>query len=220
MSNDHRNPAGFDVKNTRLPRVTGVIGVIDKGPGLLRWVANQGWANAQRILKDSGERGTAIHAWIHGAATQQRVVLGADSEDVGPKRAFLALRRRVLPRYRVLASHLELSVACGVCGFRGTLDAFFHLRHRRRGVDRYVLADWKTSNAHRQEYPLQTAAYVHALVGSGLLGDAIGGSQIERWCFRFASDGTLDSRRHFRYDADLGAFQHALGIYKWKSAQR
>lgn len=205
-----------------LPRVTAVLGVIDKGPGLARWIANIGWNESQRVLHEAGERGTRIHEWIHREAskTEGRLVLDVHDQEIGPKRAFMVLRRRILSCYRICEQRAEVSVSCGECGYRGTLDAFFHLLDRR-GRHRYVLADWKTSKAVRPEWALQTAAYVHALVRGQLVPDLPRGERsVFRWGFRFGADGSLESVFYPDFLGDFFAFKCALGVYKWKQQNK
>jgi hypothetical protein len=96
----------------------------------------------------------------------------------------------------------DVSVASVSIGYGGRLDAI-----ARRKNGRLVLLDWKTSNALRDEYPLQVAAYAQAFKETyGLAVD-------EAIVVRFGKDKADDFEpRPVNLEAALTAFKNAFDL--------
>jgi hypothetical protein len=107
--------------------------------------------------------GTAVHAAIEWHLRTQR------GEDAGPAPRLSDPAQWAVEAWKDWARSVALEplaiervVACGACGYAGTLDLYA----RVRGVP--TVLDWKVSRAIYGEAFLQNVAYRHAAAGLGL----------------------------------------------------
>lgn len=138
-------------KGQRIPGVTTVLGVLDKGQGLKNWLMKNG-PRANDIMKRAGEYGDLVHGVIEGYISGQKATLGKDMA-------------QILDNFKVtLEPHVaewlmsEEKLISEKYQYGGTLDAVF--KHKD---GRTILLDVKTSNGMRDEYIHQLAAYQQAL---------------------------------------------------------
>lgn len=206
----------YDIDGLKLPSVTTVIDVLDKGMGLQKWIAKLGWEASRAIFKASGERGGRVHARI------QHKLLGVgpppptEDGDEPYLAGFSKLQDEVLSKITIEKQESERRVYCKTCGYAGTLDWLVWFRRFER-PRRIALVDWKTSSQIRDTVAIQTAAYLHAyftsLGASCKRADKLA-RKVERWCFRFTEDSSYEPARFHDYDADFGCFKALLVVYR------
>lgn len=140
---------------TRVPSVTTVLSVIDKGPGLRNWLMKNG-AKAQQMLDQSGKYGDLVHSIIEAHCTGQKVYPPDDIKPILDN--FISLEERLVDKWLF---H-EKKVISEKYGYGGTTDSAFLSKEGKR-----VLLDIKTSNSVYEEYTYQLAAYREALKEMG-----------------------------------------------------
>jgi hypothetical protein len=170
----------------RLPSVTGVLNVIDKGPGLQNWFNAEGRKAVSEHLRPSvGQTltGAALdHALKEAAKRPERT--RQEAADVGSRahriiesvikgeidlaRAIKfspdSMVRTVLEGYEAFLEenpsleivNSELIVYCPECKVGGTADVTGWIRGQ------FALGDWKTSNRLYKETAYQVAGYAHS----------------------------------------------------------
>lgn len=210
----------YTIDGLKLPSVTTVLDILDKGVGLQKWIANLGWEESRRIFKASGERGGRVHAEIQVALAEHIDAVSGVEEDVGYLEGFNAFQYQVLSKLTIEKQESEKTVACKTCGYAGTLDWMVWFRRFQR-PRRVALVDWKTSSKIRDEVAIQTAAYLHAYFtskgASCKRADRLA-RKVERWCVRLTEDSTYEVKRYYDYDADFACFKALLVVYKWREA--
>lgn len=132
-----------------------ILGFMDSGKSLTHIALDELMAKADRqpdkIKTNAADIGGRIHAAIDEYIVGKIPTLESDTKPGFDN--FMAWIAH--EGIRLIAG--DTSVASVMHGFGGRLDAL--------GVDKngdLVLLDWKTSNALREEYPLQVAAYAQA----------------------------------------------------------
>lgn len=170
----------------RLPSVTGVLNVIDKGPGLQNWFNAEGRkAVAEHLRPTVGQTltGAALdHALKEAAKRPERT--RQEAADIGSRahriiesvikgeidlaRAIKfspdSMVRTVLEGYEAFLEenpsleivNSELIVYCPECKVGGTADVTGWIRGQ------FALGDWKTSNRLYKETAYQVAGYAHS----------------------------------------------------------
>lgn len=210
----------YTIGGSKLPSVTTIIGVMDKGYGLLKWVGTVGWEESRRIFKASGERGGRVHGYIQHKLTGIGPPPHLEEEDTPYVSGFNTFHGAVLSRFTVEKQESELTVYCKTCGYAGTLDWFVNFRRFER-PHRTALVDWKTTSKIRDDVAIQTAAYLHAYFtsrGASCKRANALARKVERWCVCFTEDGGYRKpKRYFDYDADFTCFKHLLGVYRWQN---
>lgn len=151
----------YEVAGIKLPSVTSVLDVQDKGEGLLKWACNLGYKESRRVFSDAQQRGIKAHSLLADIITgtphevsdewlQRETNLRKFFKEAG-----LVLDGDTLSEYKVYSLRY---------GFAGTLDlcAEFDSFPGIAGRSRLVL-DLKTTSAIRESCKLQTVAYSVAL---------------------------------------------------------
>lgn len=217
----------YTIDGLKLPSVTTVLDILDKGVGLQKWIANLGWEESRRIFKASGERGGRVHKYIQGVLVGSQTDIIATQEsleepDTPYANGFNGFYNNVLQRLTIEKQESEKTVACKTCGYAGTLDWMVWFRRFQR-PRRVALVDWKTSSKIRDEVAIQTAAYLHAYFtskgASCKRADRLA-QKVERWCVRLTEDSTYQVRRYRDYTADFACFKALLVVYKWKHYEK
>ena len=187
-----------------LPRVTTVLNVISKGEGLLRWVANNGWKESQRIKFESADRGTTVHAIAASILRGETISVGESLE------GYVAGIEKAVVRFGLMDGKalIEQRLVNLTDGYCGTCDFV---------TDTWV-GDWKTSGALHFENDLQISAYLNALRDMQERGDRVAKK------VKLPKKGVLirlDGRGGFEYkisseqdlSLDYGGFKNALGLF-------
>jgi len=132
-----------------------ILGYIDAGKALTHVALDELIQRADRqpdkVKDTAADLGTRVHNAIDAYIMGTSPVLDADAEK-GFNNFMAWIKEQAL---ELIAG--DTIVASVQCGYGGRLDAI-----ARKQSGRLVLLDWKTSNALRDEYPLQVAAYAQA----------------------------------------------------------
>lgn len=212
------------------PSVTKILGVIDNGKSnaLAIWARREALKLAQNELFGALDNGTALTyenvSEIIKSADRQPDKLKDAAADLGTRvhdaiDAYILGKEPVLDeesvvgftnfiewmgkeKIRIISG--DIPVASPEWGYGGRLDSV--------GVNdknEVIILDWKTSNALRDEYPLQVAAY--AIAFEEMYGLKVSGTKVVRF-------GKTDPADFEPRDINLRnskfAFLKALGLYK------
>lgn len=226
------------INGKRRMGVTGITGAIDKSFALIPWALNEAEAflvanwpqwepsleersalfhsmkKAHEVVRDAAASiGKEAHAWIEEYIHAKMTFLLPPEKPLEKKarssvEAYLAWESEHNVQY--VAS--ERLVYSKIHDFCGTLDLVAYVDGR------LSLIDFKTSNDFREEYRVQTAAYLKAYEEEFPL------HKIEdRWVLMLKKtsgkfkpiDLGVDT-----VDRDFECFLHAMGIRKWQDAVR
>ncbi|XP_049847920.1 uncharacterized protein LOC126304981 [Schistocerca gregaria] len=105
--------------------------------------------------------GTEVHAIIEKLILTNADDMPCDPEYVTVKDSFRAWRRQVESSGSKIIK-TEVQVVSKRYGYAGTMDALLRTVEVPSGKEIWTVLDWKTSNAIRNEYALQVAAYAKA----------------------------------------------------------
>lgn len=156
----------------RIPSVTQVIGCLDK-PALYGWYGKFGNEECNRIKKESGEFGTAVHNLI-----DEYIMKKTPQSYVYPEYLDAAMITKCAKNFaewydhsglEVISAEPEDAVISKRHNFQGTWDFI----GKRKDYKFILPADWKTSNAIYPTVGLQLSAYTQ------LYGEAQGWSDEE-----------------------------------------
>lgn len=195
----------YHIDGVDYPRVTAVLDVIDKGYGLLKWVANLGWDASQKAKREAAAKGSRNHADI---AELLKLPNEAYASFLGHPEHYTSVVAKPLAeflnRFQGRPVFVEKTVHSRH-GYAGTIDAVLAVKYNKK--DELWLVDWKFTKAFRKEAMLQTAAYEEALFDTeGLRVD-------RRVCVRFNNDKWY--KKFHENPDDLTGFLGALEVYKW-----
>lgn len=132
---------------------------------LTKWIADEGWDNAQKKKEAGGARGTAVHKGIDA-------LIGGEELSFVPGWLFHAINRSFTldewsrlnawlkwyndySRPEIIAS--EMPIFSKKYGYAGTLDRIYRIDNK------YVLYDDKTSGTIYDHFKLQIASYANAV---------------------------------------------------------
>lgn len=188
----------FREMTVKAPSVTSVLEIMSKGEGFLKWVGYRGYEVTRKIADDAGLRGTKVHtamaSWIDSGVEVEGL---ADDEkkmlDAG--RAFLESIGHTHGKKGAKSEYIVHSRD----GFNGQVDFF-------DGGE--LLVDWKTSKEFREEFDIQTAAYMVAHNEQWPHKPAL-----RRATVRLQADGEFKVKEYPR-SADIPAYLAFLGLLK------
>lgn len=142
----------------RIPSVTQVIGCLDK-PALYSWYGKYGNEECNRIKRESGEFGTAVHEHIDQYITRNPKTI------IYPDGINMEMVMKCFSNFKVWYDNSGLEVISAEpedaaiskrYNFQGTWDFFGN----KKGYPFILPADWKTSNQIYPTVGLQLSAYV------------------------------------------------------------
>lgn len=201
-------------KGKKYPSVTAVLDVISK-PGLLLWYGKNGTEECKRILKESADKGTAVHEAV------ERELFGDSRGWTGiaepyKDAALSAIEKLNLRKATKLET--EVTVVNEVDGYAGTFDLLAHL------PDKIVMVDWKSGNNLYPEYGVQLAAYARAwdLTKVGEVDDKNNAIAVEGLaCVRLGPDGDFEINEYEYSEIEpmFEVFKAALTIFNWKAGK-
>lgn len=149
------------------PSVTWILdSSYPKGIEFYKWLASQGWENAQAVKEAAGDRGSKVHHAIvdllKGAVVRQDAPYWNDSKKT--EEPLSDEEYRYLMTFQTFweGTKPTLVESETVCfsekyGYAGTVDAVLKI-----GKKLYIV-DWKTSSRIYPSYLLQVAAYAKAM---------------------------------------------------------
>lgn len=159
-----------------VPSVTWVAGYYPKGIQFYKWLADQGWDEAQAIKVAAGDKGSAVHLAIEMILSGMEFRIDTKVQDKSRSTeqetyereltyeellcvaSFLEWKRRLDEAgtpLTVLAT--EITIFSEIHGYAGTVDLICKIG------DQPYIVDFKTSKSVWTEYMLQVSAYRRAL---------------------------------------------------------
>jgi len=144
------------------PSATTILNAYPQSPHLTRWIADQGWNEAQAIKSAAGERGTTIHKGIEwlldGNELREGYMLpggyrALSVEEYWKLSTFVSWYNEYKPT--IIAKEMRVFSKKG--GYAGTLDALIEIGGQ------VTIIDWKSSSSIHEHFPLQFAAYAYAI---------------------------------------------------------
>jgi len=137
--------------NVAYDRVTRILNCFPK-PALYSWYAKYGLIKCKEIMKEARRRGTEIHTAIHLNLKEDRHIQSIDEIVNNSINEFLVWKNANNPQ----PERLEYNVINKKDQYGGTIDFIGKINGIR------TIADWKSSGAIYEDYPLQLAAYLEA----------------------------------------------------------
>lgn len=147
------------------PSCTWICSYYPKGPEYIRWVAAQGYENAQAIMEQAGNRGSKVHRAISSLLLGNELRMdekitndNGEPEDITVDEwkaimSFAEWHKSKKPK--TLAN--EITVFNDEHRFAGTVDYICEI-----GGERWLI-DFKTSKSVYPSYEIQLSAYAHSL---------------------------------------------------------
>ncbi len=136
------------------PSATTILNAYPQGAHLTKWIAENGWNEAQRILSEAGERGTKVHnavEFLLNGHTLRKIDYSLDEW----RRIEAFTRWYGQVNLEVIA--LEVAVFSKKYGYSGRFDCLGILDGK------LTVIDWKTSGSMYPHFPLQFACYAQAI---------------------------------------------------------
>lgn len=146
-----------------VPSVTWICSYWYKDPYLVKWIADQGWDEAEMIKKAAGSKGSKVHAAIVNLLDGDAVLMGDEYKN--PDTA--ALEELTLEEYTAIMSFanwfnevkptiIDREFVVWGEGYAGTIDLLCEIDGQK------WIIDFKTSKSIFDEHKLQVAAYKYA----------------------------------------------------------
>lgn len=197
----------YEVLGRKLDRVTSILGVINK-PALVGWYGKYGTPHCKKVLSESAEFGTQLHAYIEHYNRQ-----GRDPPDMPNTR-----HQTLFAKYKAWAIDnnvecldYELQVHSMKWGYAGTLDSLVRVNGKLE------IHDYKTSKDMYETYQLQLMAYVIAMKEMGLWVN----EHVGRRVIRLGRENNDMDVCEFTDDkADYKAWISAIRLYRWNKATK
>lgn len=156
--------SGYSWAGEKLPGTTTVIGRFKDSGGLLQWAFKQGQSGAAHLYEQAekaADIGTLAHALIEAHINGEIAKSPAPVEQTMLDKAAQAFEQYCAwerqTRITMLYKFQEIQLVSPVYKFGGTPDAIGEIDGK------FVLLDWKTSNAVYPDYLVQLAAYKHLI---------------------------------------------------------
>ena len=141
---------GDDISKTYYPSSSWICSVWPKGYQLMKWIADNGWEESQKIKNEAGERGSNVHEGISLLLLNQELHIDNYSyEEWMAIMSFVAWWKKTKPT--LLAT--EVSGINHEVGYGGTIDLICMINN-----ELWVI-DYKTSQSIYKEYELQISSY-------------------------------------------------------------
>ncbi len=150
--------------NTFYPSVTTILSSYPKGNGLAKWMADNGWLEAQRIKHAAGALGTVIHEGVEKLLEGKTLQYSDYSLDEW--RYFIAFKN-FADKYKPETVWAERAVISHTHKYAGTLDWHGYITDPKTQERKLAYLDWKTSNNLWTEYDVQLCAYERAAMEMG-----------------------------------------------------
>ncbi len=136
------------------PSTTTILNAYPQSAHLVKWIAEQGWSEAQRIKSEAGEAGTRVHTAVQSLLEGEQLTREPFSLEEWYKiSTFVSWHKEYNPE--IIA--LEMPIFSRKYKFAGRLDCIAKV-----GGEINVI-DWKTSSSIYPHFPLQFASYAQAV---------------------------------------------------------
>lgn len=146
--------------------VTTVLEMSPKGPELVKWIADTGYSESQRIMNLKAKKGSIVHSGIESLLNGEE--LQSENYELDEWEAlssFVAFAEK----YKLKPIALESIVYNDEYKYAGTIDFYGFATLPGKTEPILVRIDFKTSNYLWVEYDYQLAAYEKAAVSMGEL---------------------------------------------------
>lgn len=173
------------------PSSTWISGYYPKGQQFIRWKAEKGWDESERIKKEAGDRGTVVHQATEllektgelpittPFVTTDNVVVELGQDEIEGILSFKRWHDETKPK--LLANEITVFGE----DYAGTLDRIYEIE------DQVWIVDIKTSQDIWEEHILQVSSYSHAQINFSELGISE-----EKWSARKLAILQLGYRRN------------------------
>lgn len=173
---------------TPVPSVTWIAGYYPKGIGFYKWLADQGWDEAQAVKQAAGDKGSVVHFALERILAGEEFRVDTEVQDKSRSNekelymrdltyeellcvwSFVSWRKAMLEDYDLETIATETTVFSEIHGFAGTVDWVVLITPKANGKDPLKLGqptpyivDFKTSKQVWTEYEMQVSAYRTAL---------------------------------------------------------
>lgn len=136
------------------PSATTILNAYPQSEHLVRWIADNGWNESQRIKSEAGERGTKVHKAVEWLLESKELTMeGYSLEEWHKINTFVKWYEDYKPED--VAGEVALFSPKGK--YAGRVD-----RVMKINGELYVI-DWKTSSSIHAHFPLQFSAYAYAI---------------------------------------------------------
>lgn len=136
------------------PSSTTILNAYPQSAYLTKWIAEQGWSEAQRIKSEAGERGTRIHAALDTLEAGGTLLEANYSLEEWWK---ICTFVRWHDEYRPELIVAEYPVFSAKGKYAGRLDRIYKI------LDEVIILDFKSSQSIHEHFPLQFASYATAV---------------------------------------------------------
>lgn len=191
---------------TRVPGVTTVLGVLDKGRGLLVWANNIGLEGIQmnKYVDKLATVGTIAHHMVECELTGKTPELTSFSqEEIGKAENCLLSFLEWQKQHEIEPLLNEKILVSEEYRYGGTIDFYCRLN----GVE--TLIDFKTGSGIYQEYFFQVVAYRQLLIENGYPVQQVRILNIPR-----KETEEFQEKIYTTFDKGFEIFKHALEIYR------
>lgn len=162
---DRKNPQTGLPEYIYFPSVTWICSYYPKKPELVKWIAKQGYDEAEQIKRAAGDKGSKVHKAVEFLIDGGKVEMDSKFVNLSTEQD----EELTLGEYDCLMSFVQWvkdvkptllereTVGWNAKeGYAGTVDCVAQI-----GEDVYII-DFKTGQTIRPEYELQVSAYKHA----------------------------------------------------------
>lgn len=166
------------------PSATWVLDAgLPKGKGFNRWLSSMTEDESQKILHETGERGSRVHVGIEALLKGEKLKFGEvyqflnNTDFTAEEWQYILSFGKFFRRFQPKVISIEQTVINEEHGFAGTVDLIgifdegflqsFNTRTEKNfepnGVQVTAVVDWKTSSAIHDSHRLQVHAYANTL---------------------------------------------------------
>ena len=155
-----------------VPSVTWIGGYYPKGIGYYKWLGEHGWDESQALMREAGEKGSAVHLAIERILSGEEFRIDTKVEDKtnGTEReltfeelecvkSFCDWKVETEKDWIIESIRNGMTLISDKHNYGGTLDWLYRLTHKTTGEVQTWLVDFKTSQQIWRSAEMQVSAY-------------------------------------------------------------
>lgn len=154
-----------------VPSVTWQGSYYPKGIGYYKWLGEHGWDESQALMREAGEKGSAVHKAIEMILaneefridTKVSMVDGTEREltfeELECVKSFCDWKAEMEKEWIITTVRNGMTLISDKHNYGGTLDWLYTLTHRQTGEVQVWLVDFKTSQQVWRSAEMQVSAY-------------------------------------------------------------
>lgn len=159
-----------------VPSVTWIGGYYPKGIGYYKWLGEHGWDESQALMREAGEKGTAVHLAIETVLDGEEFRIDtkvADKsngtereltfEELECVKSFCDWKAEIEKDWVVETIRNGMVLISDEHNYGGTLDWLYRLTNRTTDEVQVWLVDFKTSQQVWRSAEMQVSAYKRAI---------------------------------------------------------